>query len=361
MGNLIRVKWIYNFLLLGLLGCIAISFNLWMPHSPIPAYLALPFEIPAEIQWIGLVLFLGGIAFSLLMKRWILVPMISLLGLIILIVSDLNRLQPWIYFSLIVWIPLWWYPIHYYKFKSWDSVLNALRWILILVVLWSGINKLNVYYFGYVSAYLTDGLSSLFGLKPGSLRFLAWGAPVLQILSSLLLLLPRFRTLALVALTGIQLFGVLLISAVNQWNFAIIPWNIAVLGMFWLCFYRINNRWNDFSIRKKPILQLLVLAVAILPALGKIVPIPPALTFHLYSGQYTYGLVYVERANGPLIPNIPDDALVDVGSYWIIDLAYWSDDAYHLPLYPHLDNYQQISDSIQRQHPNKDVFLKTIP
>ncbi|MAX81386.1 MAG: hypothetical protein CL843_14590 [Crocinitomicaceae bacterium] len=355
MGNLLRIKLSYNLLILGIITSLVLTLKLWIPPQEIPAFGILP-QFPNAVNYTLVGLFLLCLIVLLIYKKWFVFPVLGLLLFIFLVLQDINRFQPWVYHYSLLWIPFLLYPVHYYKFKPWEPVLNFQRLLLMGIFLWSGIQKLNAAYFEGISAYLTSGLETSLGVPHESLQFLAWIAPFLQIIGAIGLLTPTLRNWGILLLTIIQLMGILLIAVLNKWNYVIIPWNLVIVGFLWLLFYNTKERWNDFSLGKMVGLKLVLTVVLLMPLVGKFTKLPYPVQFKLYSEFLEDSHLYLLKEDNDF-SQFPSKAVRSVGSYEVINLQYWASEVYNAPLYQSNLNYEIIETEVSKIYPNTKVFL----
>ena len=356
MGNLSTVKWIYNTIIIGLLAGLAVTYKLWIPNTPIPAHSPW-LDVPNFLEWILVLVLVGSLIVQFFYKQWLLFPILSMLSMVFLCVLNLNRFQPWVYFYLISMLVLSSYSIRYYRFKDWDPVIKAFRWLLIILMLWGGINKLNQNYFTYVSDFALSGVAYNLELASSSLSWIAWPVPFIQILGALALMFRKTRLWGLLLLVINQAFAVLLINIVNHWNLAVAPWNFTVIALLLFCFKKPYDAKEMLWFKHNVFFKILLFSVGTLPLFQAILELPASLPFSLYSGKASYAFVYIEN-NTEVNLNLPEVALVDLGNYTMIDLARWSDHEYHLPLYSSEANFKNVEQYFKNKYPQSDVFVK---
>lgn len=356
MGNLSTVKWIYNTILFGLLAGLVVTYKLWIPNPPIPAHSPW-LDTPDFLDWILVLVLVGSLIVQIFYKQWFLFPILSMLTMMGLCILDLNRFQPWIYFYFLSMLILSSYSIRYYRFKNWDPIIKAFRWILIILLLWGGINKLNQNYFSYVSDFALSGVSYKLGLEGNSLGWIAWPVPFIQIFGALALIFRKMRLWALLFLIVNQAFAVLLINIVNNWNLAVAPWNLAVIALLLICFKKPYSAKELLWFKHNLFLKVILFSVGTLPLFQVLFELPNSLPFSLYSGKASYAFVYIESS--PKIQlNLPEAAVIDLGNYTMVDLARWSDYEYHLPLYSSQANFNRVEQYFKKEYPDRTVFVK---
>lgn len=355
MGSLPKVQWLYNVTLLGFLSGLAVTYRLWIAESEIPAFSLFP-AIPSVVSTILSSVLAISLIVQLFFKRWLLFPLLSVGTVVALCLLDVNRFQPWVYFYTVLLLIFSLFPFQYYRFKSWEPIIQAVKWVLILLLIWSGLNKLNMHYFEQVAEYTVSGLSPLLGVSESTLKYLAWPVPVIQIVSVLFLFVGKLKRIGLVALAITQLVAVVLINGLNGWNLAVAPWNITVVALLIIGFSSPHRGITLYSFKRFAFVKVLLITVGSLPLFQSVISVPP-LNFSLYSGKGLYGFVYIEKSDQLEIA-VPKEAVIDVGTMYMVDLVRWSDQVYHLPLYSSEQNFELLEKYFVANYPKQKVFLK---
>ncbi len=172
---------------------------------------------------------------------------------------DLNRVQPWAY----------WYVLVFFAASARQS-LPALRMITAGMYAWSGLHKLTPWF----AADNFEWFCSAFELTK-ALATPAWGyamAALEALLGAALLYAPTRRTAAWTAI-GMHLWIILVLSPVGlDWNRVVIPWNAVLMGTLLLLILEDRERT-----RPPWALVLWMLGSPLLPGL------PRAIGWHLYN------------------------------------------------------------------------------
>ncbi|MEI6409469.1 MAG: hypothetical protein WCR52_08805 [Bacteroidota bacterium] len=214
----------------GLLAGVGLSLPLWftalrsaMPTVPV-------FDFLAEPGILGLGIVLLG-AFLVLYPNRKSPRLILLLFLIAAILSDVNRLQAWVWFYLLLLTAAIFYKDDEGKIKQ--SVV--FQWIIASVYVWGGIYKITPYFAEDNFSWFCDAFAFMkpMGAHPFWGYVLAFSEAVLGI--GLLVPFTRrvFRYLALLFHGSV----VLMLSPLGlNWNLVVIPWNLTMATMVWLLF-----------------------------------------------------------------------------------------------------------------------------
>lgn len=302
MSKQAKILYLINYV--GVLACILVSAPLWgLETRTIPEIAFFSnLEIPLG-KWNMLFTCLGICAMGLaLIKREKTFFLIGLGAFIVLILSDVIRLQPWIYIHFFI--------MGYLVFSDDISAKRAIILILGLTYVWSGIQKFNVFfatelYPWFWQAFDKNALqlgndvrieAQSTGVYPSQL----WGAyvpPVIESISGILLLTFSKRWWAYILPIGIHF---VILSIVGPWghkfNFVIWPWNIMLIVL--LIFLAKNavgwERKTWIQAKFYPIYILVGLAPFLFPfALWD-----SHLSGSLYSGQNSYAIFYFDATTG---------------------------------------------------------------
>ncbi|MBL7797450.1 MAG: hypothetical protein JNJ90_13225, partial [Saprospiraceae bacterium] len=225
---------IVRLLVLAMLAHIALSWPLWFsgggrtfPLLPVFG----PAQAPTASLWdtvqLGiclLTLFVAGVFPAKKYTAWLVLAV-----LIWMIAQDLNRLQPWSYFYLLV--------LGIVAVAGSDGRLatRGLQWLLAAVYAWGGFNKITPYFAEDNFPWFCEAFTWTQPL--GAYPALGYAVALAELLLAPGLLWgksrPVFRWLAI----GFHAFIILALSPLGlDWNLVVIPWNVAMAGMVWVLF-----------------------------------------------------------------------------------------------------------------------------
>ena len=198
----------------------------WFPTLPVWGEAVAPPILGSFAHFVGPIGLVTLLALMFLFpgKKWLLG--LSSIWLIGLCAFDLNRLQPWVWFYLMVFV-----VVFFEKKENEISTANAFRWLLAGVYFWSGFNKLTPYFAEDNFAWFCDAfaLTQSFGHYPT----LGYAIALFEMSFAAGLLLkktrPFFRWIAI----GFHSVIILFLLKLN-WNWVVIPWNVAMAGMVWV-------------------------------------------------------------------------------------------------------------------------------
>lgn len=278
-----------------------ISKELWIPNERdyplIPYFLFLPIASNKSID--TFLIFLTFVSFIFLIwkpneKKYLLLFFIPSL---LLILEDSIRLQPWFYLHLVM-IGI----ITFEKQLSKENVIRFLQWIVIAIYFWSGFNKLNIAFAWEIFPWFTQhlgigetyflGMDNLNTFPLPSQNNIAFILPTFEMITAILLVIPRFRLIGISIVFILHLVSLYAIGPLgHNWNKIVWPWNIEMPILTFLLFYKLENitaknyLMEQFLLVKTKTGLLILTLFFVLPAFTFIGIWDKALSLHLYSGN----------------------------------------------------------------------------
>ena len=299
----------------GLLSAMALCPRLWTSERSFPTIPALPLAtVPG---WLALTLTAGFVValVAVATGKWQRAPMIVALGTaLLLVLFDINRLQPWMF--------------QYFLVLSALLAKPSLAWrycglIVACTYFWSGIQKLNMAFGNEVFPWL---VSSSVGAPMVGLA-----AALLECAIGMLLLKPRTRTVALAGAAGLHLFILVLLGPLgHNFNAVVWPWNMCLPVIGASLFFR-NNEPLFPGVLQHAAGKMLFMLVAVLPGLSVFGLWDDNLSSSLYSGRVRNALLKVPPGHDP-------DGIVDVTAWALEDLG--------VPPYPAIRVYRSLAQKI---------------
>lgn len=283
------------FYLLGLL----MSFKLWLPVRGFPKTPV--FYVLKEllfVEYICFVLLLVALFLNILKPRK-LFSIGIVLSTLWLVLFDQLRLQAWVYMYFVFFVVFVVFHLDEGHKRKNNSFL-FLRIFIIGQYIWAGIHKFNTafiekIYFNMVGYFLGNDALTEFPV----LMDIGYAIPFLEISIGLSLFLPKFRTYALVFATIMHCFILLYLSPfVSNWNSVVYPWNIAMIALNWLVFYKQEDAvFAVFSsrLRTKVFAVSFIVLVYCLPVLSFFGYWDQYLSFSLYSGKMDKMIVLMDK------------------------------------------------------------------
>jgi hypothetical protein len=294
-NRLIIIKYI---LLAALATAIGLSYPLWLSEAryfPVtPLFDFFP-AITYPFDYMLLFITILVIAVAFIYPFLFLVNFSLLCLLLILVIFDLNRLQPWLFHYILILIIFCSIRDH-----SKALAIPSLQLIFSALYFWSGIHKLNPFYFSDVVPWFTQPIGG-----GAFFHFLAFLVPFLEIFIAIALLFKSLRLSALIIATIIHLFTLLIIGPFGyNTNTVIWPWNIAMIAFIWLIYYKQEYYLkNIVHIWRMPSVTLLIVLTVLLPFFHIFNQWPANLSFNLYSGNTNKGILFLGEDVKEMLPD----------------------------------------------------------
>jgi hypothetical protein len=351
LRRLLILKWV---ICTALLAGLAISPRLWITDRAFPTVPAFS-ELPELPNWLCLAL---SCAMALFVALAALLPRPRLLLLAIptcgaiLVLFDMNRLQPWFYQYLLMILAL--------GLVRWDlsddryakQALAICGVILGFLYIWSGIQKANPAFAANVFPWLLEPLSKVVG--EAATRQLATSAivvPVFETLIGILLIVPWTRTMGLFGAVGMHLLLLFLLGPFgHDYNSVIWPWNLAMLAMALVIFF--GNEEPVLRPAWSPMLgKAVIVLVGFLPILSFFERWDNYTSASLYSGRTRDGWIMLSEpaANrlAEMLTPAENSRLDQVFDGYSLDASSWSMAELNVPLYPEKRVYEGIAQKLR--------------
>jgi hypothetical protein len=341
----------------GYLCGIVFSPKLWLgfgrsfPRAPLLT--GLP-GFASSTDYLLSILLIGALALSLISSR----PNRYLLAVVVftvlLVLLDQTRLQPWVYqYVVMLGILACWRPATSDRINA-ERILLASQLVIALLYFWSGTQKLNWSFCHEVMPALLE--SARIRLPAAYLAYVPASGIAIAILEMLVgvgLLIRRTRSTALVLALGTHLM-VLLMLIVAHRNSVVWPWNIAMMIIVVLLFWRFDGspaRKELWTVRGVELTSHLPKAVLLICGLA------PALSFigwwdlylsaALYSGNTPVAVVRVnEDLRGRLPARAQQQLLTTASGDLFLPFYEWSLADLNVPPYPEVRTYRRVAGQV---------------
>ena len=318
---------------LGMLCGMALSWPLWtnrlaFPLLPLWGEATLQGPVVAEsVKAVVTVLLLS--VFLCFPRKWPL-HIIVLAWMVWLIAIDLNRLQPWVWFYGLFWLLVWPPPKRKSEGEGAKAPPLALPLLLLAsVYIWSGFFKITPYFVECNWPWFCDAFAAT---KPlGNIQALGYAPGMAELLLGLGLLNHKTRVWAARLLIGLHAVILLFLIKIG-WNWVVVPWNIALMGLLW--FYLSSGPFTPPLFSKTNRLLALNLLVLLFPALSLFSLLPHNLSWKLYDNTQSEAVFYGEN------PVFQSEALQNVWKRHSYDggtrlyLGDWCQAELKVPMYP---------------------------
>lgn len=186
-------------------------------------------------------------------------------------------------------------------------------------------------------------------------------APLIEILIGIGLLFPRTRLLALWGATAMCLFVLLTIGPLgHQWNSSVWPWNIALLAMAALLFYRTPSLsarsilWVPRSLAHK----LVVVFFGFMPLLSFLGYWNGYLSWSLYSGRVPTATLEIPAEQYATLPPRVQDHAQPIGEHnYQLEIAHWAMAEVNSPPYPSVRHFKHMGKMLCTDNTDSSVAL----
>jgi len=364
-----RIFFIKISTLFGLLSGLLISHPLWLPWHSLPRAPIIGHGNPVFLTFLEPILFLsllGLIIYSLfsIKTKWSMRAI--LIFMLIYVVTDQIRLQPWFYQYFFILLLLSTFSWKHKDKENQNTTLNALRIIIISIYLYSGLQKINPHFihtFQWMFSFVYENTSPK---NHSYLNFFGQFIPFLETGLAISLLSRKIRNTAVVLLA---LMHVMILTALGplflDWNPVVWPWNIAMIALVCLLFWNTKNvdAKTIFSLTHKKMKQFIVVVFMILPILSFVGLWDSYNSFSLYSGNIDKAFLFLSESF--VKKNNTKDFEIFIeekkSGYHFVNLKSWSFSEIKTPIYPEIRVFKKIAKSFcENAEYDEDVFLKVL-
>ena len=359
---------------IALLSGILLSLNLWFPTTRTfpraPLIIALPQTIAPTVEYLLSGLLVAALAALLFAKRPLKYLVAAIGSLILLVVLDQLRLQPWVYQDLLLLIVLALHNLRSPDEQSRLLSLSSLQLIIAALYFWSGVQKLN-YSFGHeVLPQLLAPLQNYLPLTQMQISLLGIGIALVEIFTGYGLLFKQTRKLCVWLALAMHGFVLVLLIAQGR-NHVVWAWNAALMLIIIILFrrsdafirqafanWRASNRFGRAA-------QVLAISCAVLPASSFWGWWDMYLSGALYSGNTALAVV---RVDGQTYEKLPETAKRQVfttkSGEQMLPVFEWSMAELNVPPYPEPRVYKQLTREICKWAEDKsqiELIMKGSP
>ena len=318
--------WILRGCILGLWSGMAISWSLWLPIFRTSMPMVPVFEQTGALSglqsFLSLVIILAG-AFLLLKPAQKGAFFVLLGTLLLAFLLDQNTGQPWVWFYFLMLTGL------LFARYDQDSASNfALPAIFVSVYFWGGVYKITPYFAEDNFPWFCGAYTWMEPL--GKISALGYCIAVAEAFFAVGLLYAPTRQFTRVSVVHFHAAICLMLSPLGlNWNWVVIPWNLAMAGMVWVLF----SDQTQFRLNKKPLMWALLAIAWIGPALNLVGAWPDSFSWKLYSNTQSEATFYNPAATAPCAPlgAIWDKKAFEEHQYLLLDD--WSYDALKTPIH----------------------------
>ena len=342
-----RLKFSTILACVGLILTILLSSHLWLPDrffalTPILSDLM---KLPSFVSYSLVFILLGSLTLSIKNQSiWFILP--SLVCLLILVLQDISRFQPFVYMYAYMLC-----AAAYVSFRGrLEDSINALRIMVIGIYFWAGVQKINHSFYTYLFPWFIEPIVPREVLDQPFVFYLILLVPFFEMFIGLFLLSPITRKIGLfMALAMLVLVLVCLGPSGHNWNNIVLPWNIA-LYVLDIILFRNSKVTAPQLLKPKSLIHssaiLLFLFLPLLSFFGKWHAFP---SFQLYSANIPEAYIEGPRSLFEVVPSFKK--VEKRGRVWFQD---WSHEELNIILYPEVSVVYSVSKSLCDRVPEKE-------
>lgn len=334
---------------------ILLCWKLWFPFNRefpmLSAFRWLDFSFGVIGNGILSFILLLSLFFVLIDKHRKLSITLTLCCLILLILEDITRLQPWVYIQAVIL-----FLASFNKDGKEKSVLSGILLAVSLVYFWSGIQKLNLGFLKDTFPWVISTFGFDFHVNAseplGTVNYLFVVIPIIELTVGLSLLFSKTRKAGIIVGIFMHLFILICLGPLgHNWNAIVIPWNLSLI-LFLLVFYREKNPMDILNQIKSFQLNYVVVALfGLMPALNFVGHWDDNLSSAMYSGTHSnIAFFFNTKEEKPLtLPRekaTTENTSNQTSKTW---LAHWSINEIGVPLYPAYRYYIRYSKKLCQQ------------
>jgi uncharacterized membrane protein YphA (DoxX/SURF4 family) len=355
-----RLRLVKVLILLAFVAGVLCSFLLWRNEGRLLPVIK-PFDafptLPAPLDLILLTLFVASLSV------WIFLPKklfggITIASLLIILIQDQMRWQPWVYIYLLLLLPF----LQQSRTQENDkSILNTLQLMLAGIYVWSGLHKFTVNFIEGPFAQMM--VESGFDLDFLAIRKLGYFIPLIEMSMGFALLFPKFRKTGIVAVIGMHLF---ILFYLSQWatiqNSVVYPWNIAMILLVILLFGGLKEKTVIplKQLRTKPVMALPLLLVWLFPLFNVRGFWDHYPSFSFYSNKTSQYYIAVKNTSTAQTDKPMQQYFVTMNGLndgKVIEMNHWALSELNVPFYPELRVFKKASQKFYDHYKGADSVL----
>ncbi len=266
--------------------------------------------------------------------------MTAIASLMLLIVFDQMRLQPWIYQYFLVLVI---FALKKDELDS-DQTLGLVQILLAALYFWSGLQKLNYSFSHEVLPKLLESIFPEIGLP---FLFIGIAIALIEILIGIGLVFRQTRKIAVFSAVITHTAILLLLIAIN-YNRIIWIWNIALILLVFTAFWKseisFKQTFQSAADRKIKFAKAVVAAIVLLPVLSFFGLWDMYLSGALYSGNTEIAVIRVDEKSLGKLPLTAQKTVFQTkkDDEKMLPLLEWSIAELNVPVYPEKRIFRQI-------------------
>lgn len=238
--------------LIGVLTSVLCSINLWagqrwFPKAPLFDFIQ---GLAAPYDYVNLLVLILLLVLSFFYRSRLPIVLLILFA-VYLCIEDQNRLQPWFYNYILIFLVFLFYKKRVDEPNNYISVFISLQLLVALIYIFSGIQKFNSAFVEDSFLWIISPLKNILSDRQIALfSKIGYSIPYAELLIGIGLLFRQLRFIALPLVILMHLFILLMLGPFGKsYNYVVWPWNLVMIVINLLLFANVQReRFFDISI-----------------------------------------------------------------------------------------------------------------
>lgn len=333
--------------------CLACSWKLWLSSRLYPLVPALgivpPFPFPVDVIVLAVV---AGLLVALV-ARPLSTPYAAgvVAGFGVLLLQDQCRLWPSIYEMLFCFLMLLGRRRLGGEQEA-SRTLMGMRFVVAAVYIWGGVQKLTPHFFREEFPWFVQPIMDIVPVPSSWLPTIAMVAATCEMFFGIGLLTQRFRVVALWEALAMHAVILVCIGPLRgDWNDAAWVWSLTMAARAWLLFhaappFSVATMFAASGLRNLP-QAIAILFVGVLPVCNNANRWDSALSFNVYTGNVSTGVVLMDPAVVRRLPAEVARHVTQDGEWAALDINRWAMHEFNGGAYPEPRIFRRVFARIQ--------------
>lgn len=349
---------------LGFFFSILLTEKLWMAGRSFPLVPLFPF-IPMQPAVLDYYLYAALLLLPLIITlmpnpRRVIVLFLLIVG--VLFLWDINRLQSVYYQFFFMLATLGFFSWQYTDTKKGNVVLQTCQLIIVSIYFWGGLQKLNLDFVLFSFPWFIDTLIRV--LPQSIIHFINLTGVFIPFYESgigIFLLFKKTRNYAVIAAIGLHVTILFALGPFgHNYAFSIWPWNVAMIFLVYILFWKNGTAWKNIVWTKNFAFQKIILVLfGILPLLSFFNAWDSYLSFSMYAGNTNYASIVVSGDSAHALPrSLQKYAVHTSQNATTLLIPVWAYNELHVLEYPETRVFKTVGHDVCSMVPdNKNVTL----
>ena len=339
MKNLNRLKFLRIIICVGLLGGIFFSFELWFPFARTFPRVPILIESPIVVDQLLTIILIVSLISIIFFKRAKVFLITAIASLILLIIFDQTRLQPWVYQYLLLLVVI--------TLQADDESNQTFGLAQILIAglyFWSGVQKLNFTFSHETLPTLLAPLQNFFPTIQIPFVFVGILIALAESFIGCGLLFHKTRNLS-VCLAVVMHASILILLIAIDYNSIVWVWNLALAMIVISAFWQSEISIQDTIISRISFAKIVVATSFLLPILSFVGWWDMYLSGALYSGNTEIAVIRInENLLEKLLPKARQVIFQTKSTgEKMLPMFEWSIAELNVPMYPEQRVFKQVA------------------